>query len=134
MLAYTSTNCDKPRPAHSKPHGGRSARNVWKFVTVTAVSHAIHTITGIPNSELSIKRKFRHNEEKKVTSWWFVIPGKDAVLEELDSKWPQIQLQTNWELKPLLAYGDVTPGPEPEGLPRTDEATETSQEGIYQYR
>ena len=112
----------------------KGARKVWKtfkFVTVSVVSHAIHSITGISTDELSIKRKFRHSSEKRVATWWFVIRGEDAVLEKLDSMWPQVQLQTNWELKPLMAFGDVTP--DSEGLPSTnpiaDVSQTTSQEG-----
>ena len=70
--------------------------------------------------------------ERRVATWWFVIWGEDAVLEKPDSMWPQVQLQTNWELKPLMAFSDVTP--DSEGLPSTDPRTDdvsqkTSQEG-----
>ena len=112
----------------------KDARKVWKtfkFVTASAVSHAVHTITGIPTGELSVKRKYRQGRENNTSTWWFVIRGEEEVLEKLDSMWPQVQLQTSWELKPLLAYSDLNS--ESEGQPPTnskaDDGDVTSQVG-----
>ena len=33
-----------------------------------------------------------------------MIRGEEAVLKQLDSLWPQVQLQTKWELNPLFSY------------------------------
>ena len=81
--------------------GARKVWNTYKFVTASAVSHAIHKITSIPAADLSIKRKFKSNDNK-VLSWWFVVPGEETILEQLDNLWEQVYLQTRWELKLYL--------------------------------
>ena len=64
--------------------GARKVWNTYKFVTASAVSHAIHKITSIPAADLSIKRKFKSNDNK-VLSWWFVVRGEETILEQLDN-------------------------------------------------
>ena len=92
--------------------GARKVWNTYKIVTASAISHAINTITGISN--LTVKRKYRRNaSNNSVSIWWFVIRGEEAVLEQLDSVWSQVQLQTKWELKPLLRYGTAGASSEP---------------------
>ena len=89
--------------------GARKVWNTYKIVTTSAISQAIHTITGIPTTSLSIKRKFRLNAtDNKVAAWWFVIRGEESVLEQLDSSWQQVNLQTKWELKPVLSYAAIS--------------------------
>lgn len=34
-----------------------------------------------------------------------MIRGEESILTQLDASWPQVNLQTKWELKPLLSYG-----------------------------
>ena len=110
----------------------KDARKVWKtfkFVTASAVSHAVHSITGIPTSELSVKRKYRQGGENNTSTWWFVIRGKEEVLEKLDSLWPQVQLQTSWELNhALLAYSDLNS--ESEGQPPTNSNTNSKADDV----
>ena len=113
--------------------GARKVWNTYKFVTASAVSHAIHKITSIPAADLSIKRKFKSNDNK-VLSWWFVVRGEETILEQLDNLWEQVYLQTKWELKPLLSYsvgvsseslpsGNATPGATSSSSPNPDDAT-----------
>ena len=113
--------------------GARKVWNTYKFVTASAVSHAIHKITSIPAADLSIKRKFKSNDNK-VLSWWFVARGEETILEQLDNLWEQVYLQTKWELKPLLSYsvgvsseslpsGNATPGATSSSSPNPDDAT-----------
>ena len=88
--------------------GARKVWNTYKIVTTSAISHAIHTITGISVNNLAIKRKFRLNAtDSKVAAWWFVIRGEESLLEQLDNSWQQVNLQTKWELKPVFSYAST---------------------------
>ena len=84
--------------------GARKVWNTYKFVTASAVSHAVQKITSISAADLSIKRKYKSNG--KVLSWWFVVRGEETILEQLDRLWEQVYLQTKWDLKPLLSFSD----------------------------
>ena len=57
-----------------------------------------------------------------------MIRGEEEVLEKLDSLWPQVQLQTSWELKPLLAYSDSSS--ESEGQPPTNSNTNSKADDV----
>ena len=137
LVNRSGSHCDQPRQSRRPLVSMKGARKVWntfKFVTASAVSHAVHTITGIPTTNLSIKRKFRHCAvSNKVSTWWFVIRGEETVLEQLESMWSQVQLQTKWELKSLLSYSDAEADPEsggqPSNNPKPDESTVASLEG-----
>lgn len=98
---------NRPRPDLVPVKGARKVWGTYKFVTVSAVSHAIHSITSIPATDLSIKRKFKSKPNgNRGQSWWFVVRGEESVLNQLDSSWQQVHLQTKWQLRPVLSYSD----------------------------
>jgi len=48
--------------------------------------------------------------------WWFVVRGKESVLEQLQKEWPTISIQTSWRLEPVLGYADDLVAPSTEQL------------------
>ena len=36
-----------------------------------------------------------------VIRWWFVVRGSEETIQQLESGWPKVQLQTAWKLEPL---------------------------------
>ena len=130
-------HCSQSKQRIVSVKGARKVWNTYKIVTASAISHAIHTITGIPTTSLSIKGKFRRSATtNKLTVWWFVIRGDESVLGQLDSLWPQVNLQTKWELKPLFSYAATVENSEsgdpPSATidsPRPADGATTSQEG-----
>ena len=79
--------------------------------TTSACCPYIKSLTKVtPSNNLVIKRKFKtaHNDHKRVTKWWFVIRGKEEVLEKLHREWNPIAVQTAWKLEPVLSYSDLS--------------------------
>ena len=63
------SRCAQPKQSNRPLVSVKGARKVWKtfkFVTASTVSHAVHVITGIPITSLSIKRKFRYSAGKRM--------------------------------------------------------------------
>ena len=86
------------------------ARKVWgtlRSTTVSAVANAICSVTNIPTTDISIKRKFKSRpNDNRVKRWWFVLRGEESTLQKLEGCWNQLQLQTNWKLEPVLRFSD----------------------------
>ena len=67
------------------------------------------------NENLTIKRKFKANQEGLTRKWWFVVRGDKSSVELLQNEWPKIATQTGWKLEPLFRYDDslsTTPAPQ----------------------
>ena len=59
------------------------------------------------SEQVQARRKFKSiNGKSNHTRWWFVLRGDEDILSILESKWEQVQLQTNWKLKPLLKFSN----------------------------
>ena len=76
------------------------ARRVWgtmKHTTTKTIKNAISRFCNIEG--LSIRRKTRNNPSTQKESWWFVIHADEVLLNELESKWDLVNLQTSWVLQ-----------------------------------
>ena len=76
------------------------ARRVWgtmKHTTTKTIKNAISRFCKIEG--LSIRRKVRNNPSTQKESWWFVIHADEVLLNELESKWDSVNLQTSWVLQ-----------------------------------
>ena len=87
------------------------ARKVWgtlRSTTVSAVANAICSVTSIPTTDITIKRKFKSRpNDNRIKRWWFVLRGEESALQNLEGCWNQLQLQTKWKLEPVLRYSDT---------------------------
>ena len=84
----------------------RGARKIWgtmKSTTAAAVANALKTLAISPQNALSVKRKYKINA-KCVTRWWFVIRGEESLLEQLQSNWHLVNVQTAWKLEPVFKH------------------------------
>ena len=78
----------------------------WFFSssTVPTVVNSIARFTNVGDSVLKVKRKFKMGTDGKVTRWWYVIHAEEACLQQLESEWPKVELQTSWKLEPCYRY------------------------------
>ena len=108
---------------HTKPLKKRipvtNARRIWgtlKSTTCSAVAGAIRRLTPrMLNENLTIKRKFKANQEGLTRKWWFVVRGNKSSVGLLQNEWLMIATQTGWKLEPLFCYDDTlstTPVPQ----------------------
>jgi hypothetical protein len=89
------------------------ARRIWgtlKATTTRAVEKVISTFSTTP---VTVKRKYKSfntpgSITKKSQQWWFVVRAEESVLVQLERDWESIEVQTGWQLTPLLHYVAVT--------------------------
>ena len=89
------------------------ARRIWgtlKATTTRAVEKVISTFSTTP---VIVKRKYKSfntpgSITKKSQRWWFVVRAEESVLVQLERDWESIEVQTGWQLTPLLHYVAVT--------------------------
>ncbi len=75
-------------------------RRIWgtmKSCPTTAVALAIKRLT-VVGTKLTVKRKFKKNENGKV-KWWFLLKGAEDDLLKLEGEWQKVELQTAWKLE-----------------------------------
>ena len=102
---------------HTKPPRKRipvtNARKIWgtlKSTTCATILGAIRKLApNASNETLTIKRKFKANQEGSTKKWWFMVRGDQLSVELLQSEWPKIATQTGWKLESLLCYDDAPP-------------------------
>ena len=88
------------------------ARRIWgtlRATTTRAVERAISTFSTIPINNLIVKRKYKSlsvpgSMTKKSQRWWFVVRAEESELVQLEKDWVSIEVQTGWQLTPLLHY------------------------------
>jgi len=83
------------------------ARRVWgtmRTCTVPTVVNSIARLTNVGDNVLQVKRKFKTGTDGKVTRWWYVIHAEEACLQQLESEWQKVELQTSWKLEPCYRY------------------------------
>ena len=68
-----------------------------KHTTTKTIKNAISRFCNIEG--LSIRRKTRNNPSTQKENWWFVIHADEVLLNELESKWDLVNLQTSWVLQ-----------------------------------
>ena len=59
-----------------------------------------------------MKRKFKTstgNNSKQIVRWWFVVRGEEKVLEQLQSEWGSVSIQTAWKLEPVFEFQSPPP-------------------------
>ena len=89
--------------------GKRKIWGTWKTTTVSDIDQAITSLTSIKEG-LFFKRKYKYrsNNHRAISKWWFVVSGEESLLLRLQEEWPVIHQQTNlkgkWSLEPLLCY------------------------------
>ena len=117
-LGSITTPHDRTKPL-KKRIPVTNARRIWgtlKSTTCSAVTGAIRRLTpGVLNENLTIKRKYKANQEGLTRKWWFVVRGDKSSVELLQNEWPKIATQTGWKLEPLFHYDDslsTTPAPQ----------------------
>ena len=84
----------------------KNARRVWgtlRTTTSAAVRTTLQQLIGFPESDVIVKRKFKtaNGDSDRVIKWWFVVRGNEETIQQLESGWPKVQLQTAWKLEPL---------------------------------
>ena len=84
------------------------SRKIWhtkKSTKVAAVFDAIKSLTDVPTTGMTIKRKYKEDGEKKIVQWFFVVRAEESVLVELENVWPStIHQQIGWQILPLLKF------------------------------
>ena len=97
----------RPRSSHGQTRVRvTGARKIWgtmKSTTAAAVADALKALAKSPQNALSVKRKYKINA-KRVTHWWFVIRGEESLLEQLQSNWHLVNVQTAWKLEPVFKH------------------------------
>ena len=79
-------------------------RRVWgtlKTTTTGAVKNALSLVPEIPANTIVVKRKYKVRE-KNVTRWWFNLRASEETLQQLESHWQRVQIQTAWKLEPVF--------------------------------
>lgn len=98
----------------------KGKRKVWgtlKTTTMAAVKNAIKVISKVEG--INIKHKYsltkaqqarigREAASTEFSKWWFVISGKESILDQLARNWDAVTLQSNWSLEPIFSYGNPT--------------------------
>ena len=107
----SSVKHSPPKHSSSKPKVPVSgARKVWGTMRETSASAVIATLTNLMSmsrEQVQARRKFKSiNGNSNHIRRWFVLRGDEDVLSILESEWEQVQLQSNWKLKPLLKFAD----------------------------
>ena len=64
----------------------------------------ISSLSSLSSDNLLIKIKYKNVNSSSAQKWWFVVRADEPLLQELDSQWDTIALQTSWQLTPLLQY------------------------------
>ena len=94
-----TTNCTNPQ---RKFVSIEDARRVWgtlRSTTTSAITNVIKRLTpGTLAENLTVKRKYKTNQEGVSKKWWFVIRGGKHNLEILEKEWPKVATQTGWKL------------------------------------
>ena len=83
------------------------ARHIWgtlRTCTVPTVVNSIARLTNVGDNVLKVKRKFKTGIDGKVTRWWYVIHAEEACLQQLESEWQKVEVQTSWKLEPCYRY------------------------------
>ena len=84
------------------------ARRVWgtlRSTTTSAITNVIKRLTPSTLAEnLTVKRKYKTNQEGVSKKWWFVIRGGKHNLEILEKEWSKVATQTGWKLEPAYCY------------------------------
>ena len=70
-------------------------------------------ISTFSTTPVTVKRKYKsYNPPGSTTSksqhWWFVVRAEESVLVQLEKDWVSIQVQTGWQLTPLLHFVAVS--------------------------
>ena len=70
-------------------------------------------ISTFSTTPVTVKRKYKSfntpgSITKKSQQWWFVVRAEESVLVQLERDWESIEVQTGWQLTPLLHYVAVT--------------------------
>ena len=88
-LGSITTPHDRTKPL-KKRIPVTNARRIWgtlKSTTCSAVTGAIRRLTpGVLNENLTIKRKFKANQEGLTRKWWFVVRGDKSSVELLQNE------------------------------------------------
>ena len=101
-----------------KIEGKRKIWGTWPTTSVSAVKNAIKGIT--KQDEVSVKRKYKtvrsgRGNSTRVSKWWFILNGREELLEKLDEKWSAVKMQTNWSLEPVFCFNEgLTQGDQPD--------------------
>ena len=89
----------------SSPING--VRRVWgtlKTTTAGAVKNALSLVPEIPANAIVVKRKYKVREKsgKKTTRLWFNLRASEETLQQLESHWQRVQIQTAWKWEPVF--------------------------------
>ena len=101
------TGSQQPLVNFSKKQLVPGARHIWgtmRTCTVPTVVNSIAHLTNVGDNVLKVKRKFKTGTDGKVTRWWYVIHAEEACLQQLESEWQKVELQTSWKLEPCYRY------------------------------
>ena len=95
-----------PKPPLVEVSGCRKVWGTIKSTTNAAVEKALTNIAKIPENALTVKRKYKvaRDGSKRVVRWWFVIRGSEEILQQLQTNWGPIAIQTAWKLEPVFMF------------------------------
>ena len=108
--AISESNCSTASSTrnHSVVSGSRKICGTLSSATPQAVSDTISSLTGVPDTTFTVKRKFkmvrRCADRTKLVRWWFVIRGSEDVLKQLEEKWNLMDTQVKWKLEPVYCF------------------------------
>ena len=75
--------------------GARCICGTMRTCTVPTVVNLIACLTNVGDNVLKVKRKFKTGTDRKVTRWWYVIHAEEVCLQQLESEWQKVELQTS---------------------------------------
>ena len=72
-------------------------RRIWgslKACSSQAVECAIHQLTTICEDKIQVKCKYKKDRNNRL-HWWHDLSGEESDLQQLESKWEKVKLQTS---------------------------------------
>ncbi len=101
----TATNSQQEQQLPTRPPvpvaGKRRIWGTLKACSSQAVKCAINQLTAIGEDKIQVKRKYKTLRNNRLR-WWHVVSGEEADLQQLESEWDKVQVQTNWKLEACL--------------------------------
>ena len=131
----------QPRTSHAQEERGPStqpqasrgknrgrvvgARKIWGTLKNSSVSSIKSVISRLCNIDggLRVRRKDQEGSMTKRSRWWYVVHGNEPLLNQLETKWDQVKLQTSWKLEPCFMHESSTIWPAQNNPPPVDNTT-----------
>ena len=103
-LLPASSNQQDHQSSTQAPVPVTGKRRIWgtlKAYSSQAVECAIYQLTTICEDKIQVKRKYKKDRNNRLR-WWHVLSGEESDLQQLESEWEKVKVQTSWKLEACL--------------------------------